>query len=143
MWTADPRCAYYDGSKDDHGDQEHHFLLFYANDSVVLVTMARWEDALDFDHRRSPVVLIEGSVNDFHCEPEEYDTNTGVDILRFAGDSLIWRNRYSDPVKFERGGTQLIYGSQQFTRIKCWNRIVRPRRRFPRWSAGCSGETIR
>ena len=143
MRTADLRCAYHHGSKDGHGDPEHHFLLFYANDSVVLVTMARWEGAFEFDHRRSPVRLIKGFLDEFQCEPEDLNSNNGVDVLRFTGDSLIWRGRYSEPVKFAGEATLLTYGDQRFTRIKCWNRIVRPRKSFPKWSTGCSGDTIR
>lgn len=143
MRTVDLRCAYHHQLKDQHGSPEHHFLLFYENDSVVQVIMADWEGAWQFDHRKSPVQLIEEFVDEFHCEPENFNINNGVTNSWFAGASMVWRDQYYDLAKFEQGGAMFIYGNQPFTRIKCWNRIVRPVKKFPKWSSGCLGDTIR
>lgn len=105
--------------------------------------MADWEGAWEFDHRKAPVQLIDEFVDEFHCEPEIFDVHYGVGIFWFAGASVVWRDQYYDLAQFEQDGTMFVYGNQRFTRIKCWNSIVRSAKKFPKWSSGCSGDTIR
>ena len=88
--------------------------------------MGSWEGDYEFDHRRSPVRLIEDLVEEFHCDPERFNINTGVTISWFAGASMVWLDRYYAVARFEQNGSVFIYGNQRFTRIKCWNRVVLP-----------------
>ena len=119
MRDVELRCAYHHGSWNTYGEPEHEFLLFYSNDSVVQVQMGSWEGDYEFDHRRSPVRLIEDLVEEFHCDPERFNINTGVTISWFAGASMVWLDRYYAVARFEQNGSVFIYGNQRFTRIKC------------------------
>lgn len=130
-------CAYHRGDLDHHRSPEHEFYLFYGNDSVVQVWMADWEGAAGFDHSQTPVRLIRGFVNDFHCEPDAYGDDNGVTIYRLSESTLVWENRSRSSIAFTPDGTRFDLEGRTYSRIVCWNRIVHPEKKFHRWSSGC------
>lgn len=145
MWSVPLKCAYDHSSTDTDGRTEHEFLLFYGNDSVVTVWMASyaagWEGAYLFNDTLSPAQLIDQFVAEYHCEPTDFDQE--VDIQWFAGASLVWKDRHYAQAHFEKDDAVFLSGGRIYERVKCWNTIVRPVKKFPKWSMGCSGDTIR
>ena len=145
MWSVELKCAYDHSRTDPEGRPEHDFLLFYSNDSVVSAWMVTfgtgWEGAYLFNDTLSPGQLIDQFVAEYHCEPGDFDQE--VNIQWFAGASLVWKDRYYSDAHFENDGETFISGDTRYERIKCWNTIVRPVKKLPKWSTGCSGDTIR
>ena len=134
-------CAYFQESTDHHGRPVYAFLLFYANDSVVTVWMADYETAYNYDHSLKPKELLASFVEEYHCEASSFDWDDGVTVDWFAGASVVSQDRYYTVARFENDGADFVLGNERFTLMKCWNRIVHPKRKPTRWRR-CEGEEL-
>jgi hypothetical protein len=132
--------AYHHASRDWNGDPQHDILLFYANDSVVQVTMGSWEGAFEVAQTKSPVQLVNAFVDEFHCDPESFSSDNGVSVYHLVEDSVLEWHHDRSPITFVNDGSACIYGKQRFIRIKRWNRIVLPRWKNRRTSRYCIDE---